>query len=961
MEKHQLTERKGHYSGNRRLDVSECEEPIKDDAEEREKWLEGGRKVRIKRKLRRWKNNISGTIDPKQLTIHLVGQSHIDIAWMWREEQTRKKAQVTFRKAILHSEVFPKQFHFALSQPILLEWIKEDNPSLFEKIQEKVNTGNIELVGGSYVEPDCMMPSAEAMIRQRLYGMRFYKEHFNILPSIEWFLDSFGYNYGLAQILVKSGVKYFWTTKLTWNQDTNFPFVNFWWKSPDGTKLLTCNFHYDAQVIETWEDYEIGRHLLTENGKKIWNYKDDYSKLGKYVKKGDICPHVGFFFGQSDGGHGPTHKEVAEANKLASLSWFKWSTVEGFFKEVETFDEHIPIWDDELYLEFHRGCFSNHSRVKRYNRKFENLLTSLESLLVLLDHLLSEYEYPRDDMEFLWKTTLKNQFHDILPGSSIPEVYDDCWEDWVQQEEVIEHLKVQIGKNLSRTKNEELKSFSTYIFLYNSLSWKRRCRVFIPITIFQERLSVQSSKKPKYAKLTILNGEQKKYICQPVEPDPEDSIDLRPAGWWTVLKLDPLSISAARIELVDDLEDSLIKNAEKIAVSKEQISNNHVNITIDGKNGAIIGLRSENINKGKNMIKGSESNLIFGFLDRVPSQYHAWNLTPEYWDHPLEYSHENNLQITVEECGPIFSRIKIEKMLGESPIRQTITLFKDCPEIFINFYTDWRQKDAMLKIAYTPNIDSEEVTADGMTCAITSKVHPVNPCDKARFEKICHKYFDISTPQNEWGIAILNEGKYAFDTLSGKMRLTLLRACRYPESAPEAWVNLERDLNKERFGHIAPEYSGIGPMSCRYALLPHKGGSLQNADRSPNIFVTRKAEEFNNPVLLIPTIKGINLEALGPFQEPALTISPDNVRLSALKKNEWDRDNTIILRVYEFCGKASDVMINFSTTLTSTISKVFLVDLLEREIEGEFTYHYNGRLSFPIKKFELRTFKLVFT
>ena len=202
----------GHYSGNKRLDVSDLEEPDQDTDDERHKWLSGRREIRVKRKLRLWNERIAPTVDPSALIIHMVGQSHIDCAWMWRFEQTRKKAQVTFQKAITHSKMFPDTFCFALSQPILLEWIKEDNPILFKEIQEFVKKGNIELVGGSYVEPDCMMPSGEAMIRQRLYGMKFLWDNFHQLPSVEWFLDSFGYNFGLPQILVKSGAKYFWST-----------------------------------------------------------------------------------------------------------------------------------------------------------------------------------------------------------------------------------------------------------------------------------------------------------------------------------------------------------------------------------------------------------------------------------------------------------------------------------------------------------------------------------------------------------------------------------------------------------------------------------------------------------------------------------------------------------------------------------------------------------------------------
>ena len=962
MKNYHLLKKKGHYSGNYRLDINDCEEPKSDTEETKQKWLDRERKIRIKRKLKRWRNNISPTIQPKKLTVHMVGQSHIDMAWMWRSEQTRQKAQVTFKKAILHSELFPNSFCFALSQPILLEWIQADNPTLFKSIQKKVKKGNIELVGGSYIEPDAMMPSGEAMIRQRLYGMRFYRNYFNQLPKVEWFLDSFGFNYGLPQILVKSGAKYFWTSKMTWNRDTIFPFVHFWWHSPDGSKLVAANFHYDPQVLETWEEYKVGRYLLKDDATRIWNYNLDYSKLKDHIKKDEICPHVGFFFGQSDGGHGPTHKEVAEANKLAKLNWFQWSSVEKFFNALEQYSKHFPIWNDELYLEFHRGVFSNHAEVKRYNRKFENLLTSLESLMVFIDFYFPEYEYPKKDLEDLWKTTLKNQFHDILPGSSIPEVYDDCWEDWKSQERIIDKHINHIGNILSK-KSKDLPDPSTAEFLiYNPLSWERNSRVFIPITVFQEKTELSDKEKTPYAKLILNNKADDEYICQPISADPEEAIDPLPAGWWTVLTLAPISIQKARIKLLDKKEQNAIKNRKKIEniqISQNSLSNDIIEIKINEETGSIISLFGKNINEEQNLLNGEESNLTFCYRDRVPIQYHAWNLTPEYWNHQLPFSNEKNVRISIAEQGPIFSILKIRKSIGPSTVTQKISLFKECSEVFLEYLSDWNQKDAMVKIKYTPNTNSTEVIADEMSCAISSKIHPETPCDAARFEKICHKYFDLSTADRKWGIAILNEGKYAFDVTDGKISLTLLRACRYPESAPEAWVNKERELNEGKYGHKVPKYSGIGPFSCRYALFPHKGGALQNSDGSPNIIVKKKAEEFNKPNLIIPI--GANSALIDdiPNNDPLFSISPKNVMLSALKYNEWDKNNDIIIRLQEYSGYSCKVLLKFKKTFARNISKIKAVDLIEREEERDFLWdNVNGELSFTMGKFELSTFKL---
>ncbi len=955
----ELTDKIGFYSGNKKLDTSHLEEPENDTEEVRERWLGGKKEIKFQRKLKRWKDKISKTLKFEDLTIHMVGESHIDVAWMWPFIQTRKKAQRTFQKAILHSHMFPETFHFALSEPILLEWIKQDNPELFRNIQETVKKGNIELVGGSYVEPDCQMPSGEAIIRQRLYGMRFFKDNFGILPKVEWFLDSFGYNHGLPQILIKSGAKYFWTTKITWNRITTFPFVHFWWQGPDGTRILTANFNMGDNSLESWDKYEVGRHLLKEGGKKAWNYTDDYSEYENHIDRNLACPHAGYFFGEGDGGHGPTHKEVAMANKLAELPTFKWSTVETFFTSIEKYADKFPIWQDEMYLETHRGCFSNHAVVKRQNRKFENLIGSLE-ILALIAALENETcEYPMPQLEKLWKITLKNQFHDTLPGSSIPEVYDEVWEDWMEQDNIISKIKKNISSALTFQEKDAKNNDMAHVFLFNSLSWKRKARIFIPITIFNVLPELDSEGKPPYAKIETCNSEKKIEICQPISKESDDLIGNRPAGWWTILDLNPLAYVIAKVTLLEGEQANELTSNSKLNVTQDAISNNLIQLKINPKNGAMNEITSNGINQNRNLIKGDSSNLSLGFLDDVQVGFHAWNIKDEYWQYPIPLSNEQDVNIKISEQGPIFNTIMISKTLGVSPVSQTITLFKEKPEIFFEYMADWKQKDIMLKILYSTATNAEHVHADSMFCALQSKTNPEVPCDKARYEKICHKYFDLSTPDNSWGIALLNEGKYAFDVNGGDFRLTLLRACRYPVTAPEAWSNIEREMNMKKFNHQVPEYSGLGPFRCRYALLPHEAGTLKFADGRPNVVVKRSAEEFNNPVMVIPVQNTTKTQNNTSFlNKSLLEILNENVMLSALKFKEWNNNNSLIARFYEVSGIPTNVKVKLNSSLFKQIERIISVDLIEREEDNKFEWDEEiGMLSFYVNKFEIRTFE----
>jgi alpha-mannosidase len=310
----------------------------------------------------------------------------------------------------------------------------------------------------------------------------------------------------------------------------------------------------------------------------------------------------------------------------------------------------------------------------------------------------------------------------------------------------------------------------------------------------------------------------------------------------------------------------------------------------------------------------------------------------------------------ITDLGKVFTTLKITRTLGMSPVIQKITLFNKCPEIFMEYLTNWKQKDVMLKLAFNTSTYAETVTADAAYCAIESKTNPETPCDKARYEKICHKYFDLSTPDNTWGLAMLNEGKYAFDVNGGLMKLTMLRACKYPSPAPEAWVNMERIENEKTFEHKVPIYSGLGPFSYRYALLPHKGGALRDSNGSPNVIVKRRAEEFNKPVIVIPSsFKTEFVEKLG---SPLIDITL-NISLEAFKFKEWEDKKAIIIRIVESSGISTIAEIKFSSKFSEEILSIISTDLLERPTTQPFKWDNNkGLLSFEIGRFEIRTFEL---
>ena len=386
----------------------------------------------------------------------------------------------------------------------------------------------------------------------------------------------------------------------------------------------------------------------------------------------------------------------------------------------------------------HRGCFSNHAEVKRHNRKYENMLTSLESLALYTAFINSDYQYPADKLESLWKITLKNQFHDVLPGSSVPEVYDECWDDWTEQDASIKELISDIGTALEIKSKSETSNNVAYLSLYNPLSWERTSRVFIPINVFKTLPKIDKNGKPNYAKLELLNGENEVIVCQPIASEPEDTIESMPAGWWTVVTLKSLSCTSARITMLNDSESSDLEKQTTLTAAENSISNDVTSVKVDSTTGAMLELTAAEVNNKNNLLSGNSSNLTYGFLDRSQSIFRAWDLTKNYWEHPLDLPNDKDVSVKVVELGPIYTTLEITRTLGISPVTQKISLFKDCPEVFLEYLADWKQEEAMLKIKYSTTTNAEICTSDMAYCAIEAKTNPEVPCDIARFEKICH-------------------------------------------------------------------------------------------------------------------------------------------------------------------------------------------------------------------------------
>ncbi|RLD08703.1 MAG: alpha-mannosidase [Chloroflexota bacterium] len=375
---------------------------------------------------------------PLDVNITAIGHAHIDVAWLWTLAQTRQKAGRTFHNVLRLMEQFP-EFHFTQSQPQLYDYVRQDFPDLFASIQKRIAEGRWEAIGGMWVEADCNLSGPESLARQFLLGRDFFRQNFGegVESPVLWLPDVFGYAWNLPQLIKEAGMEYFFTIKLGWNQYNRVPYDSFWWQGLDGTRVLThfsttknpdsphaSTYNSDAtpsQTLGTWLNFQ---------------QKD-------YAPPGEIPPLL-MSYGWGDGGGGPTREmleNIREMRCFPATPQIHTGKVIDFFRELEAVSENLPVWNGELYLEYHRGTYTTQARNKRANRKSEFLLHDAEFLATYASILDIGYSYPHSEFRRAWELVCLNQFHDIIPGSSIRPVYEESLEQYAQVRQSVTEIR----------------------------------------------------------------------------------------------------------------------------------------------------------------------------------------------------------------------------------------------------------------------------------------------------------------------------------------------------------------------------------------------------------------------------------------------------------------------------------------------------------------------------------------
>ena len=665
-----------------------------------------------------------------------VGHSHIDMGWLWRYSATREKASRTFSTVLNLMRIFP-EFRFMHSSPQLYKFLKEDYPDIFEQVKDRIKEGQWEITGGMWVESDTNLPSGESLVRQFLFGKRYIKEEFNKDSKLLWLPDVFGYSGALPQIMKKSDMDYFMTTKISWNQYNHFPFDTFRWKGIDGSEIFT---HF----ITTPEDdswyYTYNGIMEPKEVTGIWkNYRDK-----------DKNEELLLAFGWGDGGGGPTKEMLEQARVMKNIPGIpkvQIDTTENYFKRIyDTIDHNsLGVWEGELYFEMHRGTYTSQGYTKRANRKAEILMHDVEFLSVLADSLNKEEKYPKESINLIWEKILLNQFHDVLPGSSIRQVYEDCKEIYLDVQKQGNVLLEQAVQSICASSDEN----KNCIMVFNTIGWKRNDVLYMPYssTITSETAFVDMDG----------NAVKKQATKDGMQIYVEDI----PAYGFKKLLIS---------EKVEEIKSDLV-------VKEKHLENSFFSIDLN-ENGEIISFLDKWNNK--QLCCGKPMNVLCAFEDK-PLRFDAWDIDIFYRDKP--YKPMNLIKTEVLEVGPVRGVLRLSWEFNKSIIRQDMIIYQDKDRVDFETFVSWKEEQVLLKAFFPVDIHTTDATYEIQYGNIQRPTHTNTEWDFAKFEVSAHKWVDLS--EGNYGVSLLNDCKYGHDIHDNVIGITLIKSALRPDETAD--------------------------------------------------------------------------------------------------------------------------------------------------------------------------------
>jgi len=838
----------------------------------------------------------------KQFTVRAVGNSHIDMAWLWPWTETVEVVRNTFQSVLDLMREYP-DLKFTMSSARTYEWMQEKYPDMFEQIKQRVKEGRWEVIGGMWVEPDLNMPDGESLVRQILVGKRYFQKNFGADIKIGWNPDSFGYNWQLPQIYKKSGIDYFVTSKLLWATDyTKFPYRLFWWEAPDGSRLLT---YFPHEYANEFDPQQITQDLSL------------YAPLIYGTKVAD-SPQMLYLYGIGDHGGGPTRIMLDQANRLRERDTvfpkIEFSTAKEFFADLtqELPNLKVPIWKDELYFEYHRGVYTSQADTKQRIRRDEELMLDAEKYASLAS--LFGLPYAQDQFELAWKNLLFDHFHDVMPGSGIAVNYLDAkrnLEDVARSakeitdgalDEILAHVNTQ-GDGVP-------------VVVFNSLSWPRteviEAEVQLPHPARQVEVVDARGQRVEHQLLAMDSATNRARLLILADT---------PAMGYRTYFVRSAAKTGASLDMHNRSLEHVVTTSGNTSV--DNMENGSVRVTVDPQTGCITSLfdlrtQTETLAPSQTDTGGPRTsacgNLLQAFYDK-PKRWDAWNIDSDFekqhWD--LDKADE----VKLVERGPLRAVIRVKKHFQNSTFVQDIRMYAGVPRVDVKMQVDWHEKHILLKVAFPLSAHSDQATFEIPYGSIERPTTRNTAAEQAKFEVPAQRWADLSDTKH--GFSLLNDSKYGYDVKGNVLRLSLLRSPEWPDP-----------------------HADEGHHEFTYSLYPH-GGNWRDAQ------TVRRGYELNYKLIAMRAQKH---EGTLPGEHSFVRVEPDNVVLTAIKKSE--DDDSLVLRFYEWAGREADVTLQLPAGAQSASE----TDLMERSI-ASLAMH-NDAVTVHTKPYEIKTLKVRF-
>jgi alpha-mannosidase len=828
----------------------------------------------------------------QEATFHVTGNSHIDAAWLWPWTETVGVVKDTFGTALQLMNEYP-DYTYTQSAAQYNAWLANKYPALNDQIKQRIKEGRWEVVGGMWVEPDLNLPDGESTARSLLIGKRWYEKHYGVDVRIGWNPDSFGYDWQLPQIYKKSGVDYFVTQKMAWNDTNQLPLKLFWWESPDGSKVLTYFPHdyantnlspirlsadfaqarkYAPGMLQMMDLYGVGDHGGGPT-RAMLDQGMHWEKSNKVVPKMKFGTALSYFTS--------IQKQIAPN----SPTWDYTSIAKGYRPPTPVAGKvAIPTWDDELYLEFHRGVYTTQAKMKQNLREAPEWTLDAEKVASLA--WLDGNTYPNARLTDAWKKITFNDFHDLAAGSGIGVVYKDAQKDF----DVVHWETSQISSKALNTLDARVNTSGAGVpvLVFNPLAWQRSGLVTVNVQMPQPETAV-----------SVIGPEGHVVPSEVLSSDPQTHgfkllVDVKDAP---SLGYEVLHVVPGKRPFASDLK-----------VSGLTLENASLRVTIDKKTGCITSLFDKKTNF-ESLAAGSCGNELQLYHD-LPKQYDAWNIDPGTYDKP-PVRLDTADSVTVVDKGPLRAVVQVTHHTQSSKFVQDIILTEGSDEVVVVNDVDWHETHELLKAAFPLAASSSKATYEIPFGSIQRPTTRNNSWEDAQFEVPAQRWADLGDGKH--GFSLINDSKFGYDARGNVLRLTLLRSPVWP------------DPNADR-----------GHQHFSYALYPH-GETWKQA------LTVRHGYDFNYKLSAMQVESHTGEMAA---RHSFVSVTPDNVVLTAMKKAE--DSNSLIFHLYEWAGKSGNISISVPPGATGATE----TNLMEHP-EGPALSVAGHKVTVPVHPYEI--------